>query len=1518
MAYEIGGRADKFGNRFEYNWVIHKLLDVVEERISYVLIEAIGDDEQGVDLWIGNIDGTREAQQCKARSGSDESWTYGAINDKGILLYWKKQLSRSKDISVSLVSPLSFTLFEDILSRARNTDIDNPNLFYEVQIAQSGVKTRNLFNNICQSMDINLGTVGGNELALDFFSRMHYRQTPDQELKEMALRRIDMLFTQDAKYVYNQFLGFIHTEDILGKKIDCMELHLFFQKNNIAYRNLQGDQTIWPRMMTLNKEYRKTFAKLSCGVLNREASDKCFKRIIEGKSIIIHGDAGMGKSGCTENIIDWCIANEIPYIAIKLDKHLPEFNSRKWGELLGLPASISHCINSVSLDRRAVIILDQLDALRWTQSKSSDAIAVCSEIIDEVSTINERRAIPISFVVVCRSYDIEHDISIKSLFSTDEAYEIEWEKICIDFLEEKTVAKIVGDSYRDMSPRMRQLLRIISNLYIWDHLNYRNLTNIETTTQLVSEWWNQILMNAHKTGISSQDLENIKKVMVDFCDQKGRLIVPKSLLREKGPALTYLESNGILWSDDSRVAFVHQSILDSFLSEMMIEKYYNGESIVGILGEKDKQTPNKRYQTQLCLQQLAGYQTDDLIDFGEKILLSGARSNIKYAFLEVLSQYSHPDATIKEYVTRKLECSQWKIPFVNTVIRGNSDFVRYLRKKDILDNWIQDENMRSYAIDLIASFAPEYNDSDVAFISKYALLEDSKSGWENCFYTSISDGSEKYFKLKLSYFTKHPELLNRIYDTKEMTSSKESRLLRIIALKLELQTKRHDIIINNRSGLLIENEEAFRIFDYNKYFEILFPFFPKPSNALSYSEWSSQNRHFQSMERICVNLIKRAARLMAQNDPIKLLEYYKPYMGIGNRFYNELILDSLNCFPDRYADYVLTYLCDSLECNSIEDTSGSNSKLTQAYAIVSRFSSLCSDEVFKKLEDRILKYQPSNMVSRYKERIEYNKATSKELGHVYWPYWGYYQLEMLPSLTKERMSKQALNTLSVLKRNMNINHSWYQLQKDSHTAGIVVSPLHNKTIPASAWKCILRNRKIGSQRHRHWKQEGKYYVESSIEEFANSFQNYTSNNPGEAIKLILGMKESIDEEYADSLYEGIAFSNQKSKYSVQDIEELFKRYRYDLKSFRARHMCKIVEVGRDDRWSESTYNMIRDIAINHRNPELDNPVIYSGDNKEVNTWDLHENNALNCVRGQAARTIAGLLWVHADLYEYFRQTIVKMSEDENPIIRYASLWCFSPILNIDRGWAVNHMIKVLAKDYRCLAANNMRWVICRYFNKYQDEIKNAISDCIQDKEDRLIREAGYLIAELYMINNLFDDYLMNPATIIDELKKYIIEMLILYLGVEKYKEKAKNTLCEFALVETNVENDTIWTRIFSQEIIDINEDKDFVLCILKSKISIFLIEEFCKYIERHHCAKEFSRELLDICKDAISQGTEYKATWGLEKIIIRTVISLYYNNLEGSNKEQKEILSQCLDMWDLMYEKDFGTARQLTRKLLEI
>ena len=63
MAAEPGGRAAKLGERYEGLWVARQMLFALLGQSRSVQLEALGDDEQGVDLWVVRSDGTRVAQQ---------------------------------------------------------------------------------------------------------------------------------------------------------------------------------------------------------------------------------------------------------------------------------------------------------------------------------------------------------------------------------------------------------------------------------------------------------------------------------------------------------------------------------------------------------------------------------------------------------------------------------------------------------------------------------------------------------------------------------------------------------------------------------------------------------------------------------------------------------------------------------------------------------------------------------------------------------------------------------------------------------------------------------------------------------------------------------------------------------------------------------------------------------------------------------------------------------------------------------------------------------------------------------------------------------------------------------------------------------------------------------------------------------------------------------------------------------------------------------------------------------------
>ena len=323
MGYEVGGRADKDGNRYEFQWIIFKLLDVLSEKITYVMIEGIGPDEEGVDIWIGHKNGNLEGQQCKGRNASKNEWDYGKVNAKGIFDKWKSQLDRGEEYYVSLVSPLPYNNMEGLISRARNTDESNPEQFYNEQINKSGTETRKLYNQFCKKMEIDTATPIGCLSSIKYLKRVDIIQWGDSYAKELVKEKIYTLFSTEPDTVYGQLLSFILTDDIKGKRIDVALVSKYCSEHDLVFRNLAHDKRIFPAMSRLNEEYDHSFNAFRSGMLYRDETDIMIDSISKGESIILHGIAGSGKSGCTVNLIHYLKMQDIPYLAIKLDKRIP-------------------------------------------------------------------------------------------------------------------------------------------------------------------------------------------------------------------------------------------------------------------------------------------------------------------------------------------------------------------------------------------------------------------------------------------------------------------------------------------------------------------------------------------------------------------------------------------------------------------------------------------------------------------------------------------------------------------------------------------------------------------------------------------------------------------------------------------------------------------------------------------------------------------------------------------------------------------------------------------------------------------------------------------------------------------------------------------------------------------------------------------------------------------------------------------------------------------------------------------
>ena len=285
----------------------------------------------------------------------------------------------------------------------------------------------------------------------------------------------------------------------------------------ISQRQLSNNTRIIPRLDVLNNEFISSFVPINNSIIHRAKTDICYSQIIEGNSSIVHGRAGNGKSGCIIELLEKLKDKNVVHLALKLDRRHPEHTSEKFGQNMGLPASPILCLDAISKTDEAVLILDQLDAIRWTSVHSKTALEVCKEMIREAHYINKNRDKKIVIVLVCRTFDFENDIGVKSLITSnvEKDEQLSWKSISIDELEEVEVKAVVGNEYDFFSKKMKEIIRNPNNLFIWTNLDEKRRNGIFiSSSELIKQWWNQICYECEKIELTSYDIFRVRDTIV--------------------------------------------------------------------------------------------------------------------------------------------------------------------------------------------------------------------------------------------------------------------------------------------------------------------------------------------------------------------------------------------------------------------------------------------------------------------------------------------------------------------------------------------------------------------------------------------------------------------------------------------------------------------------------------------------------------------------------------------------------------------------------------------------------------------------------------------------------------------------------------------------------------------------------------------------------------------------------------------------------------------------------------------
>lgn len=948
----------------------------------------------------------------------------------------------------------------------------------------------------------------------------------------------------------------------------------------------------------------------------------------------------------------------------------------------------------------------------------------------------------------------------------------------------------------------------------------------------------------------------------------------------------------------------------------MLRRYYSNEDIVDIIGSKEKQTPGRRYQIQMLMQNLVEFDSQDFLDAGKNILSAEqVRYCIKFVFFEVLNQLDNLDENIQIYIIRYCDDDIYGKHIINNVIYSRPQYIRLLRDCGILEKWFYMSEKKDIVFNLLLSIGPEYDKNDVIFIERHAFqLKEDDEKLSRCFGYDITQDTDEMFELRMKFYNKYPQMVDTYFDFKSMFKQCEIRTIRLLIFLLENKIKNKEKnIYRYEEEFLLEDSEIL-INNGIDVVDLLLPYIPVENDKmLVFSNWSGRYFHKQGLERVFIQIIKKANAAIINLDPEFFWNRYKGYMGQGNHLYNEIILDSLYRFPKLYSDEIIKYLCEDFESNIFEKTSGNGDELLLTKLVLDKHSRYCSQSVFDTLEETIIHYISPQAKDTYQRRIQCNRENQGY--RVYWSFWGDLQKDILAVLPYNRLSNKAKNLLLILERKFSKETSIYKYS-NGH-CGSISSPIAGKDINNKKWLEILTNKKLTHRSSSRWREVQGGFIESSIEEFSRSFTSAVSKEPERMIKMILLNNDQILDSYIDSLFSGVAYSESIDDVPSELLEKMILRYPCDDTSYKANYICVLIEKRENVKWSQEILNILKDIAVNHKNPEISKPNVTNLEDKEMQSFNMLQSNALNCVRGSAAQAIAHLLWKDSSYFAQFKDTIARLASDENPAVKLASLYALWPSYNIDTEWASEKIIKLYEQDYKIAGFHGTKDMFFLLYPKYRQRILKIIRMLYKSDDKDLVQMGACCLSEMYILKNEFANE-MNDVELMNETQaNSVLQMVMLYFNKDQYNLLAKDIICKFKSSSLDLEIPI--SRLFYDNLIDLERDTEFLIEIMSSGLSRRAVHAFVHYLE------EESKSVIDY-KDIIismsynlikDQNDKIEGIWGIGEELSKLIIGLYDETSESKQPELKRIAEECLDIWDLMFEKQIGSVRRLSQEMME-
>ena len=589
MAYEPGGISGKLGGDYEALRAALALLDVALNRAASFRAEMPGPPGEGVEFEVVGSDGTIVREQCKGRNGMRPEWSIVDLRSRSVLNHMAAQLA-DECLRFRFTSGVPAVALRTLAERAYRCESSVEFLEHKLTNAE----LRAALPEVMSAWDLDEDHPDDLDRAWRMLRRVEVRWDDEAGLRERAHERAAAAFRGEAAACIACLKDLFVTT--LGRRLGPHDVVDAMKRAGHGSR-LEATAVVAAVVAGLEDRYVASLRPLMIGGATLGRSEAATVRSLLDdpagpRVIVVAGRGGVGKSGVMLEVADGLAAAGVPHLPVRLDRDGVPDSAQRSGEQLGLSQAPHAAVHRVAGGGAAVLMIDQLDAMRDSSRHSPHAWHTCRSVLGGILAGDTPG---VRAIVACRSLDLRADPEVATWIEEHRRNK-RLEVVEVKALEPTTVRSVLQAHGLKMPPRreLQELLRLPFLLSLYLELDHADEAGLDTQTQLLDRYWERQFRKIVDRDAQLRPAELIDAVAVEM-DRRAALSVPRREHAARfGRELEAMLSADALIADGDRLAFAHQIHADHHMARLALRQVSGGGgSIVGWLDER-RQSPFRR------------------------------------------------------------------------------------------------------------------------------------------------------------------------------------------------------------------------------------------------------------------------------------------------------------------------------------------------------------------------------------------------------------------------------------------------------------------------------------------------------------------------------------------------------------------------------------------------------------------------------------------------------------------------------------------------------------------------------------------------------------------------------------------------------------------------------------------------------------------------------------------------------------------------------------------------------------